>query len=106
MTKFTFKDTGEQIKVGDFVYYRSIQANYSKGCREYKKDVKSCEVITMTLNYINKEFIKADYLYSSQEACKFAIQVENCREYIRNSLYNISDNSIIELADTIKQSKK
>lgn len=64
----------------------------------------------MTTN-INKELIAiysitADHLYSSQEACEFAIQIENCREYIKNSLYDISDNSIIELADAIKQSKK
>jgi hypothetical protein len=93
MTKFTFKDTGKEIKVGDTFYYIGYEKRYSNGTRFITEIVASCKVqgidnlykdcggflnkdyYLVTDNINNPTFTINDCLYSSQEACNDALKL-------------------------------
>jgi len=98
MAKFTFKDTGKEIKVGDVFYYIGYADRYSKGTQSITKIVKSCTVqdfdnnsyggiggnwghfsfkchFLITDDISNQSFTVNDCLYSSQEACNDALKL-------------------------------
>ena len=115
MAKFTFKDTGEQIKVGDVFYYTGYAHTYSLGIRFSKQIVKSCTAQTISNIYINRNtennehhflitddisnptFCIDDCLYSSQEACNDAIEIRKLQEVISQDIFSVHN------IDTIKE---
>ena len=114
MAKFTFKDTGKEIKVGDVFYYIGYADRYSKGTRSITKIVKSCTVQTISNFYINRNiendehqflitddinsptFVINDCLYSSQEACNDAIEISKKQKSISQDIFAIHDINIIK----------
>ena len=122
MTKFTFKDTGEQIKVGDIFYYTGYAHTYSLGIRFSKQIVKSCTVQTISNIYINRNtennehhflitddisnptFCIDDCLYSSQEACNDAIEIRKLQKSISQDIFTVHNiDTIQKINNLIKQ---
>ena len=109
MAKFTFKDTGEQIKVGDVFYYIGYEKRYSNGTRFITEIVASCKVqdidnlykdcggflskdyYLVTDNINNPTFTINDCLYSSQEACNDAMEIGKLQEVISQDVFAIHD---------------
>jgi len=113
MTKFTFKDTGKEIKVGDVFYYVGYKNKPSVAIPFIAKDVeyivKSCKVrdidnlykdcggflnkdyylVTDDIN--NPDFTINDCLYSSQEACNDAMEVSKLQKSISQDIFAIHD---------------
>ena len=121
MAKFTFKDTGEQIKVGDAFYYIGYKNTYANGTRFITQIVKSCKVQTISNIYINRNtdnehhflitddtnnptFCINDCLYSSQEACDDAIEVSKLQKSISQDIFTVHDiDTIQKINNLIKQ---
>ena len=122
MAKFTFKDTGEQIKVGDVFYYIGYANRYSNGTRFITQIVKSCTVQTISNIYINRNiendehyclttddinnptFTINDCLYSSQEACNNAMEASKLQKSISQDIFTVHDiDTIKEINNLIKQ---
>ena len=113
MAKFTFKDTGKEIKVGDVFYYTGYAHTYSLGIRFSKQIVKSCTAQTISNVYINRDtdnehhflitddtnnptFTINDCLYSSQEACNDAIEISKLQKSISQDIFAVHDINIIK----------
>ena len=119
MAKFTFKDTGEQIKVGDAFYYIGYKNTYANGTRFITQIVKSCKVQTISNIYINRNdahhflitdnisnptFGIDDCLYSSQEACNNAIEVNKLQKSISQDIFTVHNiDTIQKINNLIKQ---
>ena len=122
MTKFTFKDTGKEIKVGDTFYYIGYEKRYSNGTRFITEIVKSCKVQTISNIYINRNtennehhflttddisnptFVINDCLYSSQEACNNTMEVSNLQKSISQDIFTVHDiDTIQKINNLIKQ---
>ena len=122
MTKFTFKDTGKEIKVGDAFYYIGYEKRYSNGTRFITEIVASCKVqdinnlykkdrvgffskgyFLITDNINNPTFTINDCLYSSQEACNDAMEIGKLQEVISQDVFAIHDiDKLKEINNLIK----
>ena len=121
MTKFIFKDTGKEIKVGDAFYYIGYEKRYSNGTRFITEIVASCKVqdidnlykdcggflskdyYLVTDNINNPTFTINDCLYSSQEACNDAMEIGKLQEVISQDVFAIHDiDKLKEINNLIK----
>jgi hypothetical protein len=115
MAKFTFKDTGKEIKVGDVFYFYHIEYKNKPSvaipfvAKDVEYIVKSCKVQDIGIFYkdcggfLNKDyylitddisnptFTVNDCLYSSQEACNDAMEIRKLQEVISQDIFAIHD---------------
>lgn len=115
MAKFTFKDTGKKIKVGDTFYFYHIEYKNKPSvaipfiAKDFEYIVKSCKVqdignfykdcggflnkdyylITDDIN--NQAFTINHCLYSSQEACNDAMEISKLKEVISRDIFAIHE---------------
>ena len=128
MTKFTFKDTGKKIKVGDTFYFYHIEYKNKPSvaipfvAKDVEYIVKSCKVqdfgifykdcgrflldrllLLKTDDISNPTFTVNDCLYSSQEACNDAMEIGKLQKSISQDIFSVHDINIIkEINNLIK----
>jgi hypothetical protein len=125
MAKFTFKDTGKEIKVGDVFYFYHIEYKNKPSvaipfvAKDVEYIVKSCKVqdfdnnsyggiggnwghfsfkchFLITDDINNPTFTINDCLYSSQEACNDAMEIGKLQKSISQDIFAVHDINIIK----------
>ena len=121
MAKFTFKDTGKEIKVGDtFFVIQNESYHINGGGRQYRDVVIERTVETVGLKYLNKgsryyglhidEYNTTDYksIFSLKESCEFRIKINLLKDKIYKfcqTTYKVralNDNDILAIAQILK----
>ena len=120
MAKFTFKDTGKEIKVGDtFFVIKNESYHINGGGRQYRDVVIERTVETVGLKYLNKgryyglhiDECNTTYyksIFSLKESCEFRIKINLLKDKICKfcqttyKVRDLNDNDILAIAEILK----
>ena len=120
MAKFTFKDTGEQIKVGDtFFVIETESYHINGGGRQYKDVIRTYIAHTVGAKYLNKgkysgyyidEYNTTHYnsIFALKESCELIIKMNLLKKEIYNyckdsfKIQDLSNDDILAIAEILK----